>query len=153
MRIQVNAAGYAGLPVSMLFLFQEETGGLRADRTVKFREGRVKDDFALVTNLDLPDLDYRFQDKHLSEAIRSYFTMAGQGLLDIGNELGRYDPKEKIEMDGVDESGRRYRIHDEIDNGQMAILMAISFVESQKPIRSIIDMTNELSDFYSIKTI
>lgn len=153
MRIQVNAAGYSGQSVTMLLFFDEKSGVLVADKTISFREPRAKADMALVTNLDLPDLDYRFLDKHLSEAIRSYFTRAGQGLLDIRKELGRYDPKDKIEMDGVDEGGRRYRIHDEIENGQMAVLMAISFIESQKPITSTISAMNELADFYTITSI
>jgi len=137
----------------MLFYLDDMSGVLLAQKTIKYREERAIQDMALVTNMDLPDLDYRFLDRHLSEAIRSYFTRAGQGLLDIHKDLGRYDPKDKIEMDGVDEGGRRYRIHDEIDNGQMAILMAISFVDSQKTVSAAIDSMNELADFYTITSI
>lgn len=153
MRIQVNAAGYHGDPVTIMCLLDEQTGVLVVGKKVDYRESRVKPDVALVTNMDLPDLDFRFQDRHLSESIRSFFTRDGQGLLDITKELGLYNPKEKIEMVGVDEGGRRYNIHDEVTNGQMAVLMAIAFVENQKPISAMIDATNELLEFHTVTSI
>lgn len=153
MRIQVNAAGYHGEPVTLMCLLDERTGVLVISRKINYREERAKEDIALVTNMDLPDLDFRFLDKHLSEAIRCFFTRDGQGLLEIEKDLAQYSPKERIEMVGVDEGGRRYNIHDEITNGQMAVLMAVAFVENQKPITAMIDAANELLDFYTVTTI
>lgn len=65
----------------------------------------------------------------------------------------RYEPDNAIELQGVDENGRRYQLRESITNGQIAILAAVAFVENQKPIQSAISAAHELEEFFGITTI
>lgn len=153
MRIITIISGFQGSAVTIASVFDEKTGVLVVAKQIGYREDRPKPDMALVSNLDLQSCDFQFTDKHLRDAIRSYFTRRSQGMLDIDSSLARYLPDNRIEQDGVDESGRKYRIAPEIENGQIAVLATVAFIEAQKPISAAIDMANELSDFYRITSI
>lgn len=153
MRIITIISGFQGQAVALASVLDEKTGVLVVAKQLAYREDRPKPDMALVSNLDLQSCDFLFSDKHLRDAIRSYFTRRSQGMLEIDSALGRYLPDNRIEQDGVDESGRKFKISPDIDNGQIAVLATVAFIEAQKPISAAIDMANELSDFYRITTI
>lgn len=153
MKIQSTIAGFAGQPTTIIGSLDERTGVLVMVKEVKFREERIDETFALVSNLNLPELDFRFGDDHLGSAIRTYFTRRAQTTIDIMQELQRHLPDNKIESDAVDEGGRRYRIHPEIMNGQIAILAAVALCEKQDPFNAAMQMQEELIDFYRVTSI
>lgn len=153
MKIQSTIAGFSGEPITMVGNLDEKTGVLVVVKAVKFREERIAPDFALVSNLDLPELDFLFTDKLLRETIRSYYTRKAQLTLDIMTEASRFQPDNKIEQESVDEGGRRYRIAPDIQNGQMAILAMVAIVQAQSHVESAISMANEMADFYSVISI
>lgn len=152
MKLQVAISGFMGQATVLLCVIDDDTGVLTIGKQAPFTEER-KEGFALVTNLDLPDYDFEFTDKHLSDAIRSYFSRAGQDMVAFAPSLTRYQPDNRIEKDTVDESGPRYRISPDIDNGQIAVLAAVAFATKQKPISAAAEMMNELSQLYAITTI
>lgn len=152
-KIQVSIAGFQGQATTIIGAYNEDKGVLVIAKEVKYREERVADDFAVVANVELPVCDFTFTDKHLRDAIRAYYSRKAQGTLDLPQELLRYEPDNAIELQGVDEGGRRYQLRQEITNGQIAILAAVAFVESQKPIQAAISAAHELEDFYGITTI
>lgn len=153
MKIQATIGGFHGEPCTMISLLDERTGIIVISKTIKYRENRYAPDFALVSNLDLPELDMSFTDELLRDSIRSYFTRKAQLTLDVLTEVRRYEPDNCIERDTVDEGGRRYRINADINNGQVAILATIALVESQSSFAAAVDMANELADFYRAETI
>lgn len=153
MRIVTIISGFSGQALTLASVFDEKTGVLVISKQLAYREDRPKPDFAIVSNLDLPACDFTFTEKHLREAIRSYFTRRSQGMLEIDSALGRYLPDNRIEQDGVDEGGRKFRIAPEIDNGQIAVLATVAFIEAQRPISAAINMADELADFYRVMTI
>lgn len=152
-KLQATIAGYAGNPATLVGMFDDETGVLVVAKQIKYRETRAGDDFVLVSNLELPSVDVRFGDADLKEAIQCYFTMRSQGVLDIVDELQRYQPDNRIESDAIDAQGRKYRISSEIDNGQLAVLALVCALNAQRPIRSAMSAADELADFYSVQTI
>lgn len=161
MNIQVSIGGFAAQATTIIGQLNERTGVLVLVKEVKYRETRIPQKseqdpvFALVSNLDLPDLDFRFEDTHVRDAIRSYFTRKSQMTLDIVPDQGlqRHMPDMKIEMEKVDEGGRRYRVAPDITNGQIAILAAVAFVDRQQALPAAISMADELADFYRVQSI
>lgn len=153
MRILTVISGYQGPPIALASVLDESTGVLVIAKQLSYREDRPAPDMAVVSNLDLKACDFLYTDARLRDSIRAYFARRGQGTLEIESILGRYMPDNKIEQDGVDESGRKFRISPDIDNGQIAVLATVAFVEAQKPIAHSISAMDELADFYRITSI
>jgi hypothetical protein len=153
MDIQISCAGFKGEPVTLLAKRDTTTGVLFIVKKVAYRENRVKPGFAVVSDVDLDEADFRFTDKHLRGAITAYYSRMAQGHIDIDSKLSRYNPNNKIEPDGVDESGRKYRISPDIDNGQIGVLAVVAFIEAQKPINAAVSMADEITDIYRAFTI
>jgi hypothetical protein len=152
MKIQATIAGFKGERKTVLGNLVERTGVLIMAREVKYTEKRLAPDIAIVSNLDLADIDFRFTDKHIGEAIRVYYTRKAHLTLDVLNEIQNFDPGNMIEPDAVDEGGRRYRISPDITNGQVSVLAAVAFVEHQTGFKEAIGMANELSEFYRVQS-
>lgn len=153
MKIQSTIAGFAGEPCTLVGSLDDRTGVLVIVKQIRYREERIDPSFALVTNLDLPELDLHFRDDHLSETIRVYYTRKAQMTMDLLPEVRRYEPDNKIEQESVDEGGRRYRIAPDIQNGQIAVLAAVALVQAQTGFKAAVEMADELSDFYRVETI
>ena len=153
MRILTVISGYQGPPIALASVLDENTGVLVIAKQLNYREDRPAPDMAVVSNLDLPECDFMYSDKRLRDSIRAYFARRGQGMVEIESILGRYLPDNKIEQDGVDESGRKFRIAPDIDNGQIAVLATVAFVEAQKHISSSMTLMDDLSEFYRVTSI
>lgn len=158
MRIQATISGFTGEAVTLLSVLHEDTGVLVIAKKVRFREERIEapegePQFAVVTNLDLPDMDMRFTDAHLRNAIRDYFTRRAQGTLDMAEGVRQFEPDQRIEQDGVDENGRRYRISSDISNAQIAVLATVAFISNQGGIRAVTSAMDELAEFYRVTRI
>lgn len=152
MKVQVNITGFQGPAITLLCVIDDDTGVLTVGKQAEYTEKRMKG-FALAANMDLPDCDFMFTDKHLRDAIRSYFSRVGQDTVAVVPALARYLPDNRIEKDAVDESGPRYRISPDVDNGQIGVLAAVAFADAQRPIGAAMSAMQELSEFYSITTI
>ncbi len=95
------------------------------------REVRRDGCAAVSNNADAPDADEVFTEEHLREAIAAYYVFAGRGLLVLDDSIQRHNPASKIEPDGMDEHGRKYRIAPDIGNGQLAIIVMCWFASRQ----------------------
>jgi hypothetical protein len=69
------------------------------------------------------DRDLLFQESDFRDAIGDYYSFAGRGLLVLADPVRKHDPSSKIEPDGLDERGRRYRFANDISNGQIAVVV------------------------------
>jgi len=136
MRIQICVVGFALQPITLIAVLDEKTGVLVIAKEVPYTEERIKEDFAVVSSSDLPDSDFVFKDEHLREAIRTYFDWGGSELVTVDELLGRHLPDNKIEQEGIDERGRKYRLGDGITNGQVAVLAAVAFAQQGIPTPS-----------------
>lgn len=147
----VSISGFSGPPTTLVCVL-DESGVLVVAKSIAFTEERVKD-FAMVSNMDLQANDYRYTDDDMREAIRAYFTRMAQGLIDLVDELSRFQPHQAIEKDQIDESGPRYRLSPDITNGQLAVLAAVSYAERQSPLRSTLDAMDEITKLYEFMSI
>lgn len=87
---------------------------------------------AVVTdNGNADDYDALFTEDQIRDAISDYFSFSGRGLLQFDGGAERMNPTSKIEADGVDERGRKYRVAADINNGQVAVLVLCWFAVRQ----------------------
>lgn len=147
MKIQISIAGFAGAATTLLATYKEETGILAIAKEVTFKETRQAG-CAVVSDLELPEVDYHFTDQDMRGAINAYFARNAQRLIALPDSLIRYQPDNKIEVDAVEATGRKYRIAGDISNGQVAVLAACAFLQAQNPINAAIAMMDDLADFY-----
>lgn len=154
MKILISICGYKGENTSLAALYDEDESVLVVQKRLSaYREDRPADDFALVSNIDLPQADFQFKDEMLADAIRAYYMMTAQGALVIESSLQRYQPDNRIDEDRIDENGRKYRVSPDIDNGQIGVLAAVAFIESQRGVCSALSAAQELAEDFRILTI
>lgn len=154
MKFEVSISGYgqSGKPVTLQCFYDHSGDVLVVMREVPFIERRT-DGFALVTNMELQTRDFLFSDDHIREGIREYFARTGLGTIDIDAAIVRYQPDAKIENDGIDERGPKYRLDPEIGNGQVAIIAAVAFIKSQRPVIDAIGAVDDFTKLYDVLSI
>lgn len=153
MKIIVSISGFKGPNTSLACLYDEETGVLVVAKQINYREDKPDDTFSMVSNLDLPSVDFKFKEEHMSNAIRSYFTAIAQGTLDVDKALARYQPDNRIEEDRIDESGRKYRVSPDIDNGQMAVLAVVAYIDRLRGVTAALEGARDIMSEMRILTI
>ena len=134
MKIQVSIGGYGGAgaePVTLLAQKNDATGVLAIAKKVEYRTV-AGPGFAFVTNLKLENYDCLFKEEHLSGAIQAYKEAEGMGMIVLGTDVMKYTPR--IAVDGIDTNGQKYRLHDNMSNGEMAILALAHFMSRQRAI-------------------
>lgn len=111
------------------------TGVLLVDmsKTIKpgARETRLTDCAVLTNNASCDDYDSLFTEEDIRDAIGDYYSFAGRGLLRLDASVARFDPASKIEPDGLDDRGRKYRIATDMSNGQLAVIALCWFAVRQ----------------------
>jgi hypothetical protein len=147
MIIQSTIGGYQGTPVTILGVYDENTGSLTIVSQKEYTESRLRPDVALVTNLQLPEHDSFFGDEKLSEAITHFFVRKAQGTLILDPKLSRYNPENKLQLKGVNEGGKSYEISPDIDNGQIAVLAMVAYVDAAAAHSAVCDAWDLLNGF------
>ncbi|WP_313453317.1 hypothetical protein [Stutzerimonas nitrititolerans] len=151
MKFEVSISGYGesgAMPVTLQCFHDTQENVLVILEEVPFAEARTPG-FAMITNLPLQTRDFLFTDEHLRDGIRDYFARDAQGIIDIDARLVRFRPDAKIENDGIDERGPKYRLQPDISNGHVAILAAVAFVSAQAPINDAIEAVDEFTKLYT----
>lgn len=152
MKFVVSISGYGtngAKPVSLVCFHDTQSDFLIVDSEMEFVEARPVD-FALVTNLPLQTRDFLFTEEHIRDSIRDYYARDGQGIIDIDDALMRFRPDGKIERDGIDERGPKFRLSPDIGNGEVAVLAAVAFVGAQTPINDAMTAMNEFTSLYNV---
>lgn len=143
--IRVNVTGYKGAGVSIFAAFDAQASVLSVARELGSLELIDRPGFLRISNqIDDPHRDALFTEDNLSEAIRCYYDMRGAGRLVMAPALQRHDPSNRIEADGVDERGTKYRISPEITCGQVAMLAACWYARHQSGVESAREMFSAL---------
>jgi hypothetical protein len=153
MKIMVSIGGYgpAGAePVTLLAFKNNALGILVVLSKVTYRE--IPDEgFAFVTNLRLKNYDCLFKEEHLADAITAYKEAEGMGTISLAEDVGRWRPR--IESDGVDTQGQKYRLNADIGNAEVAILALAHFMSRQRGIESLGKMSDDIARLYQITSI
>lgn len=147
MLLQISISGYSGAATTLICFIDEDSDAMIVSKSVPFSEKRMKN-CVHISNMDLPERDFFFEETMLRDAIMTYFRRSAQGTLDVMEELSRYKPDNKIEMDAVQASGTQYRIDPTIDNGQMAVLAAVAYATHISPMEKSMSMMEDLTNFY-----
>lgn len=131
-KIRINVAGFAGAAVSLYCAFDPSTNVLLVARSSEY-DGGPREDFIKGTNNHADAaFDLVFDRDHVREAIDAYFSMESMRLLTLGEQVQRHNPATKIERDGMDESGPKYRVAPDIGNGHVAVLLACLVARRQR---------------------
>lgn len=155
MEFVVSISGYGPpgtAPVSLECSYDGEVDVLFIAKQIVFTDQRPKN-FALITNLMAQTRDFLFTNEHLRDAIRDFFIRMGQELVVLDDGVSAFDPTNKIEMDGIDERGPKYRLAPDITNGHVAVLAAIAFAAGQDSITQALDVMDEIGQLYAIYSI
>lgn len=138
-RLQASIGGFAvGGALGAVSVFGEVdvvSGVLLIDAWAPVRPGDPevrREGCAVVTNnSSTDDADAVFTEDDLRDAITDYFDTVNRGLLSLDESIGALNPQAKIEADGLDERGRKYRIAQDMTNSQVAVLVLCWFAQRQ----------------------
>lgn len=143
--MRVNIAGYAGDPVTLFCAWDRSTDLLLVGRTVPY-EGGARDGFLLITNQARDAaFDVVITEEELRDAIDAFFALDSLGLINFKEEVQRANPTSKLERDGVDASGTKYRLAPDITNAHVATLIASLYVGRQRDFRDVAEFAEEIS--------
>lgn len=147
MKIMSSARGLSGDPVTLAAVLDPATGVLVVTKKVEFRE-EPDEGFAFVTNFRCETYDSLFLEEHWNDAIKAFKQAESAEALVIMDEVNRWRPR--IETDGVDERGQKYRLREDMENGEMAILALVHFHERQRSMMAVDDAVDEFFDLVRI---
>lgn len=143
MKIQACIGGYSGERATVYSLYRDDI--LLVAKVAAFREDRFEGS-VIVSNTMLPARDAVFGEEHLKVAIDAMQMMKSAGTLHVDNMANAADPSYRVEFDSMDTAGRRYRLHPEITNAQVAVLATIWYVSRAKVRQDTVDMAAKLAD-------
>lgn len=153
MKILVSIGGYGGTgasPITLAALRDDATGVLSVAKGVKYRDEPLVG-FAFVTNMRLPNYDCLFTEEHLQSAILAYKEGEGLGTFLIDDEVAKHRPR--IETDGIDTKGQKYRLAPDFTNGEMAVLALAYFQSRQRSIGGLSDQMDRIANMYNILSV
>jgi hypothetical protein len=149
-RIQARIAGYFGPAVNLLAALDPDTGLVIVSRELPLTE-RLEG--ALLTTND-PRADGRdrlFSEDRFEDAIRRYYRARAIGTIQLLPPVQKHDPGNRIEADGMNESGTKYRLASEIGNGAVAVLAVMDAAGMALKVEDAAGMAGEISEmFFSI---
>lgn len=143
-KMRVNVAGYKGTPTSIFAAYDPVSDILLVARESPYESGE-RDGFLKITN-QVRDAahDAVFSEDDTRGAITAYFELDALKLITLGQSVQRCSPDSKIERDGMDEAGMKYRIHPDISNSQVAVLFASLFAGRQRSVGVAQDFMDEM---------
>lgn len=150
-KMRVNIAGFEGAAASLFCAYDPANDLLLIAREGAEFERHRRDGFLHITNQDRDEaIDALFTNDDLQEAISGYFEMSSLGLLTIASEAQRVNPSTKIERDGLDANGPRYRIAPDMSNGQVAVLVACRYAAQQRSVAAASEAVSEILSMITI---
>lgn len=145
--LRINIAGFHGDPVSLYGAFDHADDLLLISDSKEY-DGGPAPDLLKVSNQERDShRDDLVSDEDMQDAIRAFFEMDGLKLLALGDKAKRHNPSNKIERDGVDEGGVRYRISPDITCSQVAVMFACLAAKRQRSVTGAMSIMEEISAF------
>lgn len=142
--IQASISGYNGKPATVYSVYDHESAILAVSVEAEFCRERKSSDIVLISNDKMTNYDSFFEEKLFLQGIESYLALAkGVAANGVGARLvfadraKRSDPMSAIEMDGMNESGSRYRISPDVTNAQVAALASCWYAHKQAGLAEI----------------
>ena len=151
--IQATIVGYQGHPATLLSAYDPDTKVLAVMREEPYMQDRFKTS-VVITNDKTINRDAYFDEEKLQDAIAAYFQLR-DGLasdaiskrLVVSDRCARSDPSASIERDGMDSTGRKFRVSESITCAQIAALATCWYAESRADaVEKTLDMFDRLNE-------
>jgi hypothetical protein len=127
--IQAIFAGFMNKPAALYSVYDDERLVLAVSVMAEFTRERREGCVLITNDSTLPDYDVLFTEEKFQDAISCYFTLLNGVAVDnaskrlvIADKAMRSDPAIALEVDGMNETGTKYRISPDITSAQMAVL-------------------------------
>ncbi|MEJ7804441.1 MAG: hypothetical protein WKG03_00755 [Telluria sp.] len=146
-RIQAEISGYGGPAVNVLGALDPESGLLIVARELKL--GERLDDVLVVSNDPRAERrDRLFSEDDLQDAIRLFFRAQSTGMIELLPTVSKFEPAHKIESNGIDENGTKYRLSPDITNGNIAVLALTKLADATYRAQSATDFAEEMASLF-----
>lgn len=152
-KIQATITGYRGKPCTVLSIYYKNLGVLVISKIVAYRQDRVEG-ASVITNVPRINRDALFEEADMKQAIVCFKSQKGkvtpdgmQGIV-FDDGAGRADPESRIESDGIDVSGERFKIASDVSNEQIAVLATCLFVDRIEQAQTDIDLIGGVNKVY-----
>ncbi len=150
-KMRVNISGFQGQAASLFCAYDPQTDILLAARPADAYEVDSRPGFLHVSNqAGDPVVDALFDNDGMQEAIQAYFDMDSMGLLQFSDLAQRFNPASKLERDGLDASGPKYRVAPDMSCGQVAVLVACHYARGQRGMATALGMFDEIRGLTTI---
>lgn len=138
LKIRAIVHGYKGDMMCVSAVMDEASGFVLVLDAQKFdADMDFTPDLTILTNVQLlPTWTMFFKEEQLKEAIAAYHSLSGNELLELENDVKRYDPITVIQFDGMGEKGAEYRFNENISNAHIGVLLCALFSQKQLSIRA-----------------
>lgn len=147
-RLQAEVTGYSGPAVNLLGALDPDSGLLIVAKELKVGE---RLDETMVTSND-PRSERRdrlFTEDDFQESIRLFFRAKSTAMIELLPNVTKHEPAHKIETNGMDENGTKYRLSPDITNGNVAILALAAAADRAYKAQSATDFANEMADLFA----
>lgn len=144
--IRVNIAGFYGEPATIFAAYDPGTDVLAIARVGKAYEPGPREGFLKITNQSRDQsYDALFGEDDFEEAVRAFWDLESLKLLTLKNDAQRCNPSTKLERDGVDDTGMKFRFHPDMTNQQVAVLAACLYANRQRSVSFMADFAAEMA--------
>ena len=150
--MRVNVAGFGGNPVSLFAVFAPDTGDLVCTECLDMQMGEVQGFLHVSTPGAEVACDMRFTENDLSQAIQDFFMMDGMKSVFLDGKIQRLQPTNKIQADGVDINGVKYKLDGTVQNSHVAVLAACFAAQRQRRVATSIEAMDDLRELSELQS-
>lgn len=145
--IQAEITGYSGLAVNLMGALDMDSGLLIVARELAMGE---RTDGAVIVSNDprAEQRDSLFDEDRLQNAIRLFFRAQATGMIELLSAVSKFDPSHKIEANGLDENGSKYRLAPDVMNGNIAVLALVDAADRAYTAQKATDFSSELAELF-----
>jgi hypothetical protein len=150
--IQTTIVGYGGKPCSLFSAYDEDSQVLVVSVEAEYRRQR-RDGCLVITNDTDIERDSMFTEEDLKDAINAYFSLHAGVAIDgkssklvFADKAARANPANSIEKDGMDSSGQKFRISENITCAQIAALATCWHAASRSgTVNKMLEMIDDIN--------
>ena len=147
--LRVNTVGFGGPPASLYGAMDADSDILVIASESEY-DSAPREGLLCITTQDRDaSYDALFLMEFMREAIMRYFEADSMRLLTLQGGMARHDPRNAIELDGMDDSGKpKYRTLPGITNGQVGVLIACYYGHKQRAVRGTDDFFSDAASIH-----
>lgn len=146
-KLQAEITGYSGPAVNLMGALDPESGLLIVAMELKVGE-RTADTMVTSNDPRSERRDRLFSEDDLQESIRLFFRAKSTAMLELLPPVVKHEPAHRIENNGIDENGTKYRLSPDITNGAVAVLALTALADRTYKAQSATSFAQELADMF-----